>query len=61
MEPVAVRIEVRFGEIFVPFDAIGGAKFVGFGPGAGFDFDQLDIADVILLADEVVTELVQEF
>ena len=61
VEPVAVGIEVIFGEIFVPFDFIGRTEFLGFSPGFGLNADKLNVAVVGVFLEEVVTELVQEF
>lgn len=60
VEPVAVGVEVIFGVIFVPFNAVGDAECLGFGPGLGLDADELDVAGVAGLVDKIVTEFVQE-
>lgn len=60
VEPVAVGVEVVFGVIFVPFDAVGSAERLGLGPGFGLDADELDVADVAGLVDKIVAEFVQK-
>ncbi len=37
MEPVAVSVDMVFGKILIPFDAILGAEVVGFLPSFGLD------------------------
>ncbi len=60
VEVIAVAVEAVFGEIFVVFDAIFGAEFLCFSPGARFDFEELDICMVVVLADQIVAELVEK-
>ena len=43
MEVVAVAIEAIFGEVFVIFDLIFSAEFLGLSPGFCLDFEELDI------------------
>ena len=60
VEVVAVAIEAILSEVLVVFDAIFGAELAGFGPGACFDFEELDIRMVVGFLDEVVAELVEQ-
>ena len=43
VEPVAVTVEVVFGEVFVVIDGVVGADVAGAGPGARFDLDEFDV------------------
>ena len=61
VEPVAVSVEVVFGEIFIPFNAVFRAEFFGFGPGFRFDTDKLDVAGIGVFLEEIVAELVEKF
>ena len=58
VEPVAVAVEVVFGVIFIPLDGVAVAELVGFGPGAGFNLNEFDVARVGLVADKIVAEFV---
>ncbi len=60
VEVIAVAIEAVFGEIFVVVDVVLGAEFLCFSPGARFDFEELDIRTVVVLADQIVAELVEK-
>jgi hypothetical protein len=60
VEPVTVGVKVVFGEIFVPFDFIGGAELFGFSPGFRFDTDKFNVAVVGVFLKEIVAELVKE-
>ena len=60
MEVVAVAVEAIFGEIFVVFDAVFGAKFLGLSPGFCLDFEEFDIRIVICFAEEIVAELMEK-
>ena len=61
VEPVTVGIEVIFGEIFVPFYLVFGAKLLGFGPGFRFDANEFNIAVVGVFLEEIMTKLMEEF
>lgn len=39
MEPIAIRVELSFGELFRERNAVCFAKGAGFTPGVTFDFD----------------------
>ena len=60
VEPVAVSVEVIFGEIFIPFNLISGAELFSFGPGFGFDADELNVACVGVFLEEIVAELMKQ-
>ena len=60
MEPVAVSVEMIFGEIFIPFDFISGTELFSFGPGFGFDADELNVACVGVFLEEIVAELMKQ-
>lgn len=60
VEPVAISVEMIFGEVFVPFDAIFRAKFFGLGPGFGFDANEFDVASVGVFLDKIVAEFVKK-
>lgn len=60
VEVIAVAVEAVFGEIFVVFGAIFGAELLCFSPGSRFDFEELDICMVVVLADQIVAELVKQ-
>ena len=60
VEVIAVAIEAVFGEIFVVFDVVLGAEFLCFSPGARFDFEEFDIRMVVVLADQIMAELVEK-
>ena len=57
---VAVAVEAIFGEIFVIFDLIFGAKFFGLSPGFCLDFKEFDVCMIICFAKEIVAELVEK-
>ena len=42
MNPVAISVQLVFGEIFVEGDGIGFAKFLGLGPGVAFDLETFE-------------------
>ena len=46
MKPIAVAVEVIFGEIFVVLYAVAFANFANLCPGLGFDFDEFNIGSV---------------
>ena len=60
MKPIAVTVEVIFGEIFVVLYAIAFANFANICPGLGFDFDEFNIGSVVGFIDKVVAEFVQK-
>lgn len=60
MKPIAVAVEVIFGEIFVVLYAVAFANFANLCPGLGFDFDEFNIGSVVGFIDKVVAELVQK-
>ncbi len=60
VEVVAVAIEAIFGKIFVIFDAVFGAEFFSLGPSFGLNFEELDVRMIVVLAQEVVPEFVEE-
>ena len=60
MKPIAVAVEVIFGEIFVVLYAVAFANFANLCPGLGFDFDEFNIGRVVGFIDKVVAELVQK-
>ena len=60
VEPVEVRIEAVFGEIFVPEDLKGRAERFGFCPSGGFDSKEVDCDSVIVARDKIVAEFVKE-
>ena len=61
VEPVAIGIEMIFGEVFIPFDVVLWAEFFGFSPGFGFDADELDVAFVGVFIEKEMAELMEEF
>lgn len=61
MEPVAVSINVIFGDIFVPSYIVGFTEIFGLLPGFRLDTDELDIASVGVLFEESMTKFVKEF
>ena len=60
MKPIAVAVEVIFGEIFVVLYAVAFANFANLCPGLGFDFDEFNIGSVVGFIDKIVAEFVQE-
>ncbi len=58
MKPVAVSVEVVFGKILIPFDAILSAEIVGFLPSFGLDTNELDVAGVGGFFEEGMAKLV---
>ena len=60
MEPIAVTIEMIFGEVFVPFDAIFWTEFFGLGPGFRFDANEFNVASVGVFLDKIVAEFVKK-
>ena len=61
MEPVAVTVEVIFGEIFVPFYTVVLAEDFGFLPSFRLDTNELDVAGVIVFSEEGMPKLMKEF
>jgi hypothetical protein len=60
MKPIAVTVEVIFGEIFVVLYSVAFANFANLCPGLGLDFDEFNIGSVVGFIDKVVAEFVQE-
>lgn len=60
MKPIAVTVEVIFGEIFVVLYVVAFANFANLCPGLGFDFDEFNIGSVVGFIDKVVAEFVQK-
>ena len=60
VEPVAISVEVIFGEIFVPFNFISRAEFFGFGPGFRLDADEFNVTSVGVFLEKIVAELMKQ-
>ena len=61
VKPIAICIEMVFGKITVPSDAISWTKLGSLLPSGGFDADKLNVARVRILVNKKMTELMQKF
>lgn len=59
MDPVAVGVEVGFGEGFVEGDGVSVAEFASFGPSVALDLEAFERALVGEMAEQGVGELVE--
>ena len=60
MKPVAIGVDMVFGDVFVPVNVVVFTKVFGFLPSFGLDADELDIASVGVFIEESVAEFVKE-
>ena len=59
MEPIAVGVKLRFGEIIVKFDAKFGRESAGLVPRFAFDFQTLNVSTKILMLAQSMSKFVE--